>query len=194
VAKDNRKIHSSVRMPGRTSGNKVVAEPRSFHPGEEDELVAVLTPQQGERLMQEEAISGDWDFEDLEFNEFTAPSSSAGGGQVPSTIALSEERQAEMAAALLSGTFGILRSSEETASEFLRRVADASRPLAGISQVANDLAPAPKPPLNARLVELLNEHFENEAAARAASDEELLAINGIGPAGVKEIHAYFSAE
>lgn len=51
MAKDNRTIHSGVRVGSET-----------FVDGQEDELAAALSPRDGERLLASGAIDGDWQF------------------------------------------------------------------------------------------------------------------------------------
>jgi len=51
MAKDNREVLSAVRI-----GNDV------FTAGQEDEIAAALTPENGARLVEADALRGDWEF------------------------------------------------------------------------------------------------------------------------------------
>lgn len=49
------------------------------------------------------------------------------------------------------------------------------------------------PTLDAKLLKLLEDNFDGARAVRDASDEQLLAVNGIGPASLPKIRDYFAA-
>lgn len=84
MPKDNRTIISTVRMPGRWEGARVLSEPRTFGPGQEDELAELLTPAQGKYLQEQGVIAGDWQFGG-DANPGTGPGTITGNGPSANT-------------------------------------------------------------------------------------------------------------
>lgn len=190
MARDNRIIHSAVRLEvladvnagrflpdGTTPAPEVLqTQSTAFGPGQEDELASALTPSDGKRLLDAGVLEGDWKFTGEE-QPLLLPKDSG----TPTTEATPEE-QAEQAASFISGTFSVARSSEESALDFLDRV------VVRDSEASDeDEAEA----LDADIEELLRTRFDGPDAVQAASDKDILAINGIGPKSLPKIRRVY---
>ncbi len=63
MARDNREVLSAVRLETQTTdGPNVTTTAKTYGVDDKDELAAVLTPEQGQRLVDSGALSGDWTF------------------------------------------------------------------------------------------------------------------------------------
>ena len=201
MARDNRTIRSGVRLDSMVNINEgqlfpdgvtplpvvLQSSSRLYEPDSEDELDKALSPEQGQRLLALGVIEGDWEFEGAESEP--AGSTAASGANPPaSASAMSLDEQAEIAASFLSGTVSIARSSEESATGFLQRVADANRGLEGVSDNRAAEPMLALKPLGIDIVGFLIEAgLDTPEKISAASDGELEALKGIGPATVAKI-------